>query len=70
MLLARCDVAVLGGRFGDLASVGGRHWDLGPVGAGTATGCCGGLPAGVAGDRRVGVVVVGSGRSGCDRASR
>ena len=53
MLLARCDVAVFRGRFGDLASVGGRHCDLEPVGAGAATRRCGGSPAGVAGNGRV-----------------
>ena len=69
MLLARCDVAVFGGQVCDLAGVGGRQSALGAVGAGAATWRCGGSPAGVAGDRRVGVVVVGSGRSGGDGAS-
>ena len=53
MLLAHCDVAIFGGRFGDLASVGGRHWDVDPVVAGAATGRCGGSTAGVAGNGRV-----------------
>ena len=70
MLWACCDVAGVGGRLCDLASLGGRWCDLGAVGDGAATWRCGGSPAGVAGDRRVGVVVVGSGRSGGDGVSR
>ena len=69
VLLARCDLAVCGGRLCDLASVGGWHYALGAVGASAATWRCGRSPAGVAGDGQVGVVVVGSGRSGGDGAS-
>ena len=39
------------------------------MGAGAVTWRCGGAPAGVAGDSRVGVVVVESGRSGGDGVS-
>ena len=64
VLLACCDMAVLGGWFGDLVSVGSCHWYLKPVGAGAATGRCGGLLAGVAGNGQM----VG-GRSGGDGTS-
>ena len=69
MLLARCKVAVFGARFCGLVSVGGRFCDLGAVGAGAVTWRVGRSPAGVAGDRRVGMVVVGCGRSGGDGVS-